>query len=159
MYEDSDDFIGWKLISKDVFRRPLYGGLFAPVLGGGIQIVIATVSSIIALYLGWYHPAQPGAFTRWFTVFFMLASLVGGYCSARIYKVFRGKSWVLNSILVCIHSLSPSIYTHLNDLDCSCCSQCLYCNCFYLFIDRLVSTIVTCYFIFWLDFNRLYLFV
>lgn len=55
---------------------------------------------IVCLQFGWYHPAQPGSLTRWFTFLFLLGSVPAGYCSARIYKVFRGKSWVLNSILV-----------------------------------------------------------
>lgn len=46
VYEDTDDFIGWKLISRDVFRRPIYGGLLTPVIGSGIQLLIVFIGLI-----------------------------------------------------------------------------------------------------------------
>ncbi|KAG2200538.1 hypothetical protein INT47_012324 [Mucor saturninus] len=99
LFDDADDFIGWKLISRDVFRRPIYGGLLTPIMGSGIQLLIVSIGLIVSLYMGWYHPAQPGSLTRWFTFFYLLGGVPAGYASARVYKVFRGKSWILNSIL------------------------------------------------------------
>ncbi|CAO3623423.1 unnamed protein product [Mucor hiemalis] len=99
VYDDTDDFIGWRLINRDVFRRPVYGGLLTPVMGSGIQLLIVFIGLIVCLSMGWYHPAQPGSLVRWFTFFFLLGGVPAGYWSARIYKVFRGKSWILNSIL------------------------------------------------------------
>lgn len=98
--DDADDFIGWKLVNRDVFRRPVYGGLLTPIMGGGIQLVIVALGLLVSLQMSWYHPAQPGSLVRWFTVFFLVGSVPSGYCSARMYKVYRGKSWVLNSLLV-----------------------------------------------------------
>lgn len=46
VYDDADDFIGWKLISRDVFRRPVYGGLLTPVIGSGIQLLIVFIGLI-----------------------------------------------------------------------------------------------------------------
>ncbi|KAG2228934.1 hypothetical protein INT48_001509 [Thamnidium elegans] len=99
VYDDADDFVGWRLINRDVFRRPIYGGLLTPVMGSGIQLLIVLIGLIVCLYMGWYHPAQPGSLTRWFTLLYLVGSLPAGYWSARIYKLFRGKSWILNSIL------------------------------------------------------------
>ncbi|KAL7326661.1 hypothetical protein PS15p_208960 [Mucor circinelloides] len=108
IYDDADDFVGWRLINRDVFRRPIYGGLLTPVMGSGIQLLIVAVGLIVCLQFGWYHPAQPGSLTRWFTFLFLLGSAPAGYWSARIYKVFRGKSWVLNSILTAF--VVPSVF-------------------------------------------------
>ncbi|RCI01909.1 hypothetical protein CU098_011477, partial [Rhizopus stolonifer] len=107
MYDDADDFIGWRLINRDVFRRPVYGGLLTPIMGTGIQLFMVFIGLTLCLQLGWYHPAQPGSLARWFTFLFLLGAIPAGYWSARIYKVFRGKSWVLNSILTAV--VCPSI--------------------------------------------------
>ncbi|KAI8985133.1 hypothetical protein BDB01DRAFT_789023 [Pilobolus umbonatus] len=106
-FDDVDEYIGWRLINRDVFRRPIYGGLLTPLMGTGIQLIIVYVGLIVCLYMGWYHPAQPGSLTRWFTLLFMLGSVPAGYWSARVYKVFRGKSWILNSVLTSL--VVPSI--------------------------------------------------
>ncbi|KAI8635912.1 hypothetical protein BD408DRAFT_438412 [Parasitella parasitica] len=108
IYDDADDFVGWKLVNRDVFRRPIYGGLLTPVMGSGIQLLVVAVGLIICLQLGWFHPAQPRSLTRWFTFLFILGSVPAGYWSARVYKVFRGKSWMLNSLLTSF--VVPSIF-------------------------------------------------
>ncbi|CEP16690.1 hypothetical protein [Parasitella parasitica] len=107
-YDDIDEFVGWKLINRDVFRRPIYGGLLTPVMGTGIQLLVVAVGLIVCLQLDWYHPAQPGSLTRWFTFLFTLGSIPAGYWSAKVYKVFRGKSWMLNSLLTSF--VVPSIF-------------------------------------------------
>ncbi|RCI06966.1 hypothetical protein CU098_012340 [Rhizopus stolonifer] len=99
VYDDVEDYVGWRLVDRDVFRRPVYGGLLPPLMGTGIQLIIVAFGLLFALYRGWYHPAEPTAFAQWFTGLFLIGSVPGGYSSARVYKVFRGKSWVLNSLL------------------------------------------------------------
>lgn len=46
IHEDFEDVIGWRLIHRDVFRRPIYGGLLAPLVGSGIQLVVAAVGTL-----------------------------------------------------------------------------------------------------------------
>ncbi|KAF7723485.1 hypothetical protein EC973_001996 [Apophysomyces ossiformis] len=46
VHDDFDDIIGWRLIQRDVFRRPMYGGLLAPVLGTGVQLLTAFTSTV-----------------------------------------------------------------------------------------------------------------
>lgn len=46
VYDDADDFVGWRLINRDVFRRPVYGGLLTPVMGSGIQLLIVLIGLI-----------------------------------------------------------------------------------------------------------------
>ncbi|KAJ8661005.1 hypothetical protein O0I10_003227 [Lichtheimia ornata] len=102
IHEDFEDVIGWRLIHRDVFRRPIYGGLLAPLVGSGIQLVVAAVGTLVCMVLGTSHPAQPGSLFRTAFVIYMLSSILAGYHSARIYKVFRGRSWFLNTILTAI---------------------------------------------------------
>ncbi|KAI8360777.1 hypothetical protein BD560DRAFT_473982 [Blakeslea trispora] len=102
VYDDADDIVGWRLIGRDVFRRPVYGGLLTPLLGSGIQLIAVFLGLIMSLQLGWYHPAQPRSLIHWFMFFFVLSAAPGGYWSARIYKVFRGRSWGLNSVLTAL---------------------------------------------------------
>lgn len=82
------------MINRDVFRRPVYGGLLTPIMGSGIQLLFVFFGLIgththtftkkgtrisnfflylVSLYMGWYHPAQPGSLTRWFTFFYLLS--------------------------------------------------------------------------------------
>ncbi|KAI8977554.1 hypothetical protein BDF20DRAFT_913864 [Mycotypha africana] len=100
VFEDGvDDFIGWKLISRDVFRRPVYGGILTPLVGSGIQLAVVFIGMLLWYHMGWFHPMQPRSFIRFFVLFYLIGSVPGGYYSARLYKVFRGKSWVLNGTL------------------------------------------------------------
>ncbi|CEI87615.1 hypothetical protein RMCBS344292_02025 [Rhizopus microsporus] len=108
VYDDVEDYVGWKLIYRDVFRRPVYGGLLTPLMGTGIQLLVIALGILTALYMGWYHPAEPTLLTRRATALFLLGSFPAGYWSARVYKVFRGKAWVLNSLLT--SSIVPSIF-------------------------------------------------
>ncbi|KAM3581358.1 hypothetical protein VKS41_006184 [Umbelopsis sp. WA50703] len=75
-HSSSDDALGWKLVNKDVFRRPTYGGLFAPLVGTGIQLLVTFAPTL-------------------------------RYSSARIYKIFKGRSWQLNAVLTAI--LLPAV--------------------------------------------------
>ncbi|KAI9260834.1 hypothetical protein BY458DRAFT_439880 [Sporodiniella umbellata] len=99
VHEEMEDYVGWRLIDRDVFRRPTYGGLLPPLIGTGVQLILVAIGLWFALYRKWYHPAQPMVLTQWFTALFIFGSLPGGYASAKLYKVFRGKSWILNGLL------------------------------------------------------------
>lgn len=46
IHEDFEDVIGWRLIHRDVFRRPIYGGLLAPLVGSGIQLTMAAIGTL-----------------------------------------------------------------------------------------------------------------
>lgn len=43
IHDDFEDAIGWRLIHRDVFRRPIYGGLLAPIIGSGVQLLITVL--------------------------------------------------------------------------------------------------------------------
>ncbi|KAI8136664.1 hypothetical protein BJV82DRAFT_638652 [Fennellomyces sp. T-0311] len=102
IYDDFEDVIGWRLIHRDVFRRPIYGGLLAPLVGSGMQLLVTAVSTIGCIAMGHCHPAQPGAILNFAATVYIWTSFVAGYYSARIYKVFRGRSWFFNTVLTAI---------------------------------------------------------
>ncbi|KAI7865594.1 hypothetical protein BDF14DRAFT_1730031, partial [Spinellus fusiger] len=92
-YEDST---GWRLIHHDVFRRPIYGGLLAPLVGSGVQLLSCVCIALVGAMYDYYHPAQPGALLAWLICGVFPGSILGGYYSGRVYKAFRGRSWLLN---------------------------------------------------------------
>ncbi|CAO3591192.1 unnamed protein product [Absidia cylindrospora] len=99
VHDDFEDVIGWRLIHRDVFRRPIYGGLLAPVIGTGIQLLFIAAMVIGMVYRGWIFIAKPGSLISSFINLYVPSSCFAGYWSARIYKVFRGKSWMFNAVL------------------------------------------------------------
>ncbi|KAI9495121.1 Endomembrane protein 70-domain-containing protein [Zychaea mexicana] len=112
IYDDFEDVVGWRLIHRDVFRRPMYGGLLAPLVGSGMQLLLSFAATIVCIANGYCHPAKPGAILNFAATAYIWTSAVAGYYSARIYKVFRGRSWFLNTVLTSI--LVPgSIFTCL----------------------------------------------
>ncbi|KAI9018079.1 Endomembrane protein 70-domain-containing protein [Phycomyces nitens] len=98
-HEDFEDSVGWRLIHRDVFRRPIYAGLLAPLVGSGIQLITASFVTAGCVMLGICHPAQPGALLLRFMIGQMPGCLLAGYVTGKIYRMFRGKPWVLNGCL------------------------------------------------------------
>ncbi|KAI9258103.1 Endomembrane protein 70-domain-containing protein [Phascolomyces articulosus] len=102
IYDDFEDVVGWRLIHRDVFRRPMYGGLLAPLVGSGMQLLLSLIATIACVAYGSCHPAQPGALLNFASTTYIWTSVVAGYYSSRIYKVFRGRSWFFNTVLTSI---------------------------------------------------------
>ncbi|KAH8555190.1 transmembrane 9 superfamily member 4-like [Umbelopsis sp. PMI_123] len=107
LYSNNDEALSWKLINKDVFRRPTYGGLFAPLLGSGIQLLTMAVPTLQLAYLGILNRTHRGGIVSFALTMYLLGGSVAGYSSARIYKVFKGRSWQLNAVLTA--TLVPAV--------------------------------------------------
>ncbi|KAI8093607.1 uncharacterized protein BX664DRAFT_330099 [Halteromyces radiatus] len=99
IHDDFEDVVGWRLVHRDVFRRPIYGGLLAPMIGTGLQVFIVISIIIGSIYKGWTYPAKPGSLISLFIQFYIFSSSIAGYWSSRVHKAFRGKSWMFNAIL------------------------------------------------------------
>lgn len=104
---NSDDALGWKLVNKDVFRRPTYGGLFAPLVGTGIQLLVTFVPTLQLAYLGILNRTHRGGMVSFAITLYILAGSLAGYSSARVYKIFKGRSWQLNAVLTAV--LLPAV--------------------------------------------------
>ncbi|ORX58674.1 hypothetical protein DM01DRAFT_1318052 [Hesseltinella vesiculosa] len=99
LHDELDEVIGWRLVHRDVFRRPMYGGLLAPLLGTGVQLLLVFSYLMLAISKDWVHLANPASIIRLLIKSFVYTSVIAGYWSARIYKVFRGRSWFFNACL------------------------------------------------------------
>ena len=94
-----EDITGWKLVHSDVFRPPPYGHLLAPLVGSGMQLVIMTGGLVSLSCLGVLNPSFRGGFVSVGTALFLLAGLVSGHFSARVYKTFGGTAWKHNAVV------------------------------------------------------------
>lgn len=91
---------GWKLIHADVFRPPQnYPMMYCVIVGSGAQIGVATLACIVLSFAGFVNPSRRGSLMNALLVIYMLAGLLAGYLSSRLYKAFKGRSWQLCTIL------------------------------------------------------------
>ncbi|KAF2681079.1 multispanning membrane protein [Lentithecium fluviatile CBS 122367] len=105
--EDMEDITGWKLVHGDVFRAPLYGGLLAPLIGSGIQLLFTTIGILILSVVGVLNPSFRGGYVSVGFGLWIFAGLFSGYSSARVYKTFGGQVWQKNVIVTA--SLVPGL--------------------------------------------------
>ena len=91
--DDMSDESGWKLIHGDVFRKPRHSKLLAVFVGSGIQILFMIFVSLGLAAVGLFSPANRGSYIQVMLLLFTFMGTVGGYVSARIYKMFKGEDW------------------------------------------------------------------
>ncbi|KAF2203345.1 multispanning membrane protein [Delitschia confertaspora ATCC 74209] len=94
--EELEDITGWKLVHGDVFRSPPYGGLLAPLVGSGTQLLFMAAGLLILSTFGILNPSFRGGYVSVGMGLFVLAGLFSGYFSSRVYKTFGGQLWQKN---------------------------------------------------------------
>ncbi|KAF2471042.1 uncharacterized protein BDR25DRAFT_261391 [Lindgomyces ingoldianus] len=97
--ESLDDITGWKLIHGDVFRAPSYGGLLAPLVGSGTQLIFMAAGLLVLSSFGVLNPSFRGGYVSVGTGLFVVAGLFSGYFSSRVYKTFGGQLWQKNVLV------------------------------------------------------------
>ncbi|KAI1210885.1 Nonaspanin [Annulohypoxylon truncatum] len=97
--EALEDVTGWKLLHADVFRKPEYGYLLAPLVGSGMQLLFMAVGLILLSAIGVLNPSFRGGFISAGIGLFVFAGVFSGYFSARVYKTFDGKNYVKNALV------------------------------------------------------------
>lgn len=97
--EALEDITGWKLLHADVFRKPEYGYLLAPLVGSGMQLLFMAVGLILLSAIGVLNPSFRGGFISAGIGLFVFAGAFSGYFSARVYKTFDGKNFVKNALV------------------------------------------------------------
>lgn len=100
--ESVEDITGWKLLHGDVFRSPVYAGLFAPLIGSGTQLVFMATGLLILSSLGVLNPSFRGGFVSVGMGLFIFAGIFSGYFSGRVYKTFGGKNWRKNTLMTAL---------------------------------------------------------
>ncbi|KAF2093441.1 hypothetical protein NA57DRAFT_61556 [Rhizodiscina lignyota] len=102
--DDNDDIpleeiTGWKLLHGDVFRPPTQGGLLAPLIGSGMQLMFMAIGLVLLSCLGILNPSFRGGFISVGFALFIFAGVFSGYYSARVYKTFGGEQWRKNVLV------------------------------------------------------------
>ncbi|KAI1409654.1 Nonaspanin [Hypoxylon sp. FL1857] len=97
--EALEDVTGWKLLHADVFRKPEYGYLLAPLVGSGMQLLFMAIGLILLSAIGILNPSFRGGFISAGVGLFVFAGVFSGYFSARVYKTFDGKDFVKNALV------------------------------------------------------------
>ncbi|GME27628.1 Nonaspanin (TM9SF) [Neofusicoccum parvum] len=97
--EPLEDITGWKLLHGDVFRAPAYGGLLAPLVGSGSQLVFMATGLLLLSAFGILNPSFRGGFISVGLALFIFAGILSGYFSARVYKTFGGQRWQKNVVV------------------------------------------------------------
>lgn len=100
--ETLEDTTGWKLVHGDVFRPPVLGGLFAPCVGSGVQLIMVMVSLIILSAAGILNPSYRGGFITFGLFLFVFGGVFSGYFSTRVYKTFKGDNWQKNALMTAL---------------------------------------------------------
>ncbi|KAF2758629.1 hypothetical protein EJ05DRAFT_452150 [Pseudovirgaria hyperparasitica] len=94
-----EDTTGWKLVHGDVFRPPAYGGILAPLVGSGAQLIFMTIGLLSLSCFGVLNPSFRGGYVSFGIGLFVFAGVFSGYYSARIYKTLGGKQWKKNVLV------------------------------------------------------------
>ncbi|GAW18864.1 hypothetical protein ANO14919_083460 [Xylariales sp. No.14919] len=97
--EALEDVTGWKLLHGDVFRRPQYGHLLAPLVGSGTQVLFMALGLIFLSAVGILNPSFRGGFLSFGFGLFVAAGIFSGYFSAKVYKGFGGVNFGKNALI------------------------------------------------------------
>jgi transmembrane 9 superfamily protein 2/4 len=97
--EAMEDVTGWKLLHADVFRKPEYGHLLAPLVGSGMQLLFMALGLVLLSALGILNPSFRGGFISAGVGLFVFAGIFSGYFSARVYKTFDGPDYSKNALV------------------------------------------------------------
>ncbi|RVX68211.1 hypothetical protein B0A52_08720 [Exophiala mesophila] len=100
--EPSEELTGWKMLHGDVFRPPPYGGLLAPLVGSGMQLVFMVGGLLVLSCIGVLNPSWRGGFVSVGVGLFVFAGCFSGYFSARVYKTFGGQNWRKNTMMTAL---------------------------------------------------------
>lgn len=92
--EVDEDEPGWKLIHGDVFRFPDYPILFCAGTGTGMQLIASTFVVFALALSGTVSTTRRGSILASTVVSYCILSIIGGYCSVRLYQQMNGKKWV-----------------------------------------------------------------
>jgi len=105
--EEQEDTTGWKLLHGDVFRPPRLAGLLSALVGNGIQFSLMAFTIVVMAMLGVLNPAYRGGFVSSAIFAYMFMGVFAGYYSSRLYKSFKGTSWMKNAFVTCL--LAPGV--------------------------------------------------
>ena len=90
----------WKSLAGDVFRPPSKNKmLLSSIIGTGFQLFLMLTITLCLATFGFLNPEQRTNILSTGIIFYCLMGLPGGYISSKIYTLFNGKYWLVNTIL------------------------------------------------------------
>jgi transmembrane 9 superfamily protein 2/4 len=96
--EEGQEETGWKLVHGDVFRAPPLASWLCVMIGTGVQLAASAVFLMLFACFGFLSPANRGALMQAMLFIFVFMGMVGGYTSARFFRLFKGTRWKQNSL-------------------------------------------------------------
>eukprot|EP00246_Nothoceros_aenigmaticus_P011426 TRINITY_DN3106_c0_g1_i2.p1 TRINITY_DN3106_c0_g1~~TRINITY_DN3106_c0_g1_i2.p1 ORF type:complete len:609 (+),score=104.45 TRINITY_DN3106_c0_g1_i2:83-1909(+) len=96
--DEAQEETGWKLVHGDVFRPPTNAGLLCVYVGTGVQFFGMTLVTMVFAVLGFLSPANRGGLMTAMLLLWVFMGLFAGYASARLYKMFKGTDWKVNTL-------------------------------------------------------------
>ena len=102
---DDEDY-GWKLISNDVFRFPVFKPLFCSILGVGTQFLALVIGILFMALIGLFNVHRHGSLNTAAFLLYALTSCIAGYISSKTYKQMNGENWVWNiNLTACLYTV------------------------------------------------------
>ncbi|GFR46382.1 hypothetical protein Agub_g7964 [Astrephomene gubernaculifera] len=115
---DPRDEAGWKLVAGDVFRSPARSFMLAVQVGTGVQILAASLVTLVLATLGFLSPAARGALLTAGIVFFVLLAGLAGFTAVYVWglmeRSFNNWQGVAARVAVYYPGLNLLIFTILN---------------------------------------------
>eukprot|EP01134_Creolimax_fragrantissima_P002568 CFRG2568T1 len=108
--EDIQDDYGWKLISGDVFRFPVFRDVLCAVLGTGVQFLSIVTSLILMALTGVFNTHAHGYVNTVAVVMYAFTSGIAGFVSAKWYKTLGGDRWIRNIIFTTVLFVGPLFF-------------------------------------------------
>lgn len=96
--EEAQEETGWKLVHADVFRPPTHSGLLCVYVGTGVQFLGMTIITMIFAVFGFLSPSNRGGLMTAMLLLWAFMGIAAGYSSARIFKMFKGTEWKMNTL-------------------------------------------------------------
>lgn len=100
--EDKQEETGWKLVHGEVFRPPVWGNVFAVLVGTGCQLIAMSVLTLLFACFGFLSPANRGGLMTAFLLLFVFMGMLAGYFSTRVYKMFDLLNWRRNTLITAL---------------------------------------------------------
>ena len=94
------DYYTWKELSGDVFRPPLNNPmLLSAIVGNGLQLFCMITITLLLGTFGFLNPEKRSNIMNYEIFIFCIMGIPGGYISSKVYQLFKGRKWILNSLL------------------------------------------------------------
>jgi len=90
---------GWKYLQRDVFRPPSSPLLLSVMVGNGLHLLVAAIITMLLNVCHVINTMKAGEALTGLLFCYSATGSLGGYASARLYKLFGGENFQWNAIV------------------------------------------------------------